>query len=122
MFQSTGVARSPLRHERRFRRFKLRFPVHLLVQNNEGVSELDAVSRDVSIGGLLLECPVRIPVQSPVNFVISLRSRSTRALELVGNGKVVRVETTQLESNVAIAVECNTPITQIERYLVDHSS
>jgi hypothetical protein len=122
MVDSTGVARSHARQERRYRRFKLKFPVHLLVQYDQGIVELDAISRDVSIGGLLLDCPLLIPPHSPVNFVINLRSRSLRALELLGDGTVVRVETRTFDGNVAVAVECNSPIAQIESYLADDLS
>src|SRR5579884_2917579 len=119
MGESIGAARSLSRQERRYRRFKLKLPVHLLVHAEKQVSELDAVSLDVSIGGLLLDCPVPVPPHSPVDFIISFRSRSARAVELVGSGKVVRAETSRPNGNVAIAVECNTPITQIETCLGD---
>jgi len=122
VIESTAVSRTRIRQERRYRRFKLKFPVHLLVQYDQGILELDAISRDVSIGGLLLDCPALIPPHSPVNFVISMQSRSLRALELVVDGTVVRSGTMTLNGNVAVALECNSPIAQIESYLADNST
>jgi hypothetical protein len=117
MRDPTGAARSPSHPERRYRRFKLRYPVHLLFRFGELISEADAVSRDVSIGGLLLECPVHIPQHSAVNFIIRLRARTLRRVELVGEGSVVRVERIESQTQFAVALECQKPITQIEPYL-----
>jgi hypothetical protein len=117
MPEPTGVSRFPSRQERRYRRFKLRYPVHLLFRSGEQISEVDAVSRDVSVGGLLLESPVLIPQRSLVNFIISLRARTLRPVELVGEGKVVRVESGESQTEFAVALECKRPITQIEPYL-----
>lgn len=55
-----NTADSTARQERKFRRFKLRYPVHVEFRSGELVSELDAVSRNVSTGGLLLEAPLLI--------------------------------------------------------------
>jgi hypothetical protein len=122
MAQPAGVARSPSRQERRYRRFKLRYPVHLLFHTRELVSEVDSVSRDVSIGGLLLECSMPVPQHSAVNFVISLRARALRPVELVGEGKVVRVERGESQTEFAVVLGCKKPITQIEAYLPGDSS
>jgi len=117
MREPTGVVRLPSPQERRYRRFKLRCPVHLAFRSGELTSEADAVSQDVSIGGLLLTCPILVPEHSAVSFVISLRGRMLRPVELMGDGKVVRVEPGASELEFVIAVECNNPITQIELYL-----
>ena len=117
MHEPTGVVRLPSPQERRYRRFKLRCPVHLLFRSGELTSEADAVSQDVSIGGLLLNCPILVPEHSAVSFVISLRGWMLRSVELVGDGKVVRVEPCASNLEFAIAVECDNPITQIEHYL-----
>lgn len=122
MRKPTGVVRLPSPQERRYRRFKLRYPVHLLFRSGELASEADAVSQDVSIGGLLLTCPILIPEHSAVSFVISLRGRMLHPVELVGEGKVVRVEPGASGAEFAIAVECSKPITQIEHYLPANSS
>jgi hypothetical protein len=120
MRDPTGVGLPP--HERRYRRFKLRYPVQLLFRSGELISEVDAVSRDVSIGGLLVESPMPIPQHTAVNFVISLRGRTFRPVELMGEGKVVRVGPSRATAEFAIALECKKPITQIEPYLPADSS
>jgi hypothetical protein len=116
MQETTGVARWPWQ-VRRYRRFYLKYPVRLLVRFGERMSEIEAVTRDICIGGLLLECPVRIPQQSMVNFVISLQMPNLRSFELVGEGKVIRVEVIKGPAEFAVALECEKPITEIEAYL-----
>lgn len=115
MPETTGVARLPWQ-VRRYRHFKLKFPVHLLFRFGEQTSEVGAVTRDVCIGGLLLESSVRIPQRSTVNFVISMQASTLRPVELVGEGKVTRVETTGVPGEFAVALECGKPITEIEAY------
>ena len=114
MPETTAVARMPWQ-VRRYRRFKLNYPVHLLFRFGEQTSEVEAVTRDVCIGGLLLESPVRIPQQSRVNFVITLKMPTSRPVELVGEGRVIRVEPT-VPGEFAVAVECERAITEIEAY------
>ena len=63
-----------------------------------------AVSRDVSMGGLLLECPVPIPQDGAVNFIISLRARTLRPVELMGEGKAVRMTRSTTGAEFAIAL------------------
>ena len=105
-------------HERKYRRFDLRYPVHVKFEIGSTVSELDAVSRNVSLGGMLLESPSAIPQRSPVSFVMTLQAeRMLHPIELKGEGEVVRVESGRGGCGFAVAVECRQPITQIERYL-----
>jgi PilZ domain len=89
----------------------LKFPPESLL------SELQAMSRNVSLGGLLLEVPSRIPQHSSVSFTLTMQGdRVVRPILLAGEGKVVRVEP-EPRRKFAVAVECSRPITQIERYL-----
>jgi hypothetical protein len=80
------------------------------------------MSQDVSIGGLLLACSVPIPKGSAVDFVISLRARKLRPVQLIGEGRVVRVERSRAQAEFAIAVECKNSISQIEAYLPAEAS
>ena len=105
------------RQERKYRRFKLRCPVHLTFVSGELASEVDALSRDVSIGGLLLDAPLLIPQNSSLTFVLILRGPPiTRPIELAGEGEVVRVEAGGLEARFGIAVKYTSPITQFESF------
>lgn len=102
--------------ERKYRRFKLRYPVRLMFRTRQGVSAVDTFSRDVSVGGLALQSPVSLPEHSAVSFVISLRGVTLRPIELVGEGEVVRVERSA-SKGFCVAVACQKPISQIEPYL-----
>jgi len=105
-------------HERKYRRFNLNYPVRLTFSAGGSISELDAVSRNVSIGGMLLETTSKIPEHSPVRFVMTVQeSHMLHAIELAGQGEVVRVEDIGVRPGFAIAVECKDPIAQVERYL-----
>jgi PilZ domain-containing protein len=116
MTDFTGVARAS-HQERRFRRFALRCPVHLLFHAGDSVSEVDAISRNLSTGGLLLESPVPLPHNSTISFVITLSGRMLRPLRLTGEGRVTRVERSPAEMDFAIAVECKLPMSEIENYI-----
>jgi hypothetical protein len=109
---------SAARQERQYRRFKLTYPVHLKFLCGEVASEADAVSRNVSIGGLLLDAPLLIPQHSSVSFVLILRGPPIiRPIELSCEGEVVRVELGGLEGGFGIAVKYTTLITQSESFL-----
>ena len=103
--------------ERKYRRFNLKYPVHVKFQSGNMTSELDGMSRNVSLGGLLLETTSPIPPHSPVSFVLTLRGGTiVRPVEVAGEGEVVRVQPHGLGTGFDIAVECKKPIAQIERY------
>ena len=115
MSNPTGAA--PSRYERRFRRFKLKYPVHVWFQSGEAISEIDTVSRDVSTGGLLLDSPVHIPLQTVVGFMITVTRRTLRPLKLAGEGSVIRVEQGTSDMGFGVAIACTAPISRIESYL-----
>ena len=112
-----NTANSTARQERKYRRLKLRYPVHVEFHSSEPVSQVDTISGNVSAGGLLLKAPLLIPQGSSVSFVMILRgSQFVRPIELAGEGEVVRVEPGGPEAGFGIAVKCTTPIRQIEHY------
>ena len=112
-----NTAHSTTWQERKFRRFNLRYPVHVEFRSSEPVSQADTVSRNVSVGGLLLEAPLLIPQGSSVSFVMILRgSQFAGSIELAGEGEVVRVEPGGSEAGFGIAVKCTSPIRQIEHF------
>jgi hypothetical protein len=119
MHSGVEVKPSMTPYERRYRRFKLRYPVRLTFRTSEGLSAVDTFSRDISIGGLALDCPISIPKHIAVSFVITLRGRALRSIELAGEGEVVRVEPMKSQPEFSVAVCCQNPITQIEPYLPD---
>ncbi len=99
---------------RRHRRFALQYPVRLTVQGSGQDRELEALSRNLSIGGLLLETTAELPDQTYVRFVIKVSGgRLVRPINISGEGVIVRVETAD-RSNFRVAVACDRPMIQIE--------
>jgi len=115
--ESSEIGRPPYRSQRKYRRFSGTYPVHLTFQRGEPLTELEAVSKNVSIGGMLLKTASPVPQRSSVNFTIRLHGIQTlRPIDLVGEGEVVRVEPRGAEG-FAIAIKCSRPFSQIETYL-----
>jgi len=111
-----GVLMRP--SERKYRRYSLKYPVHLQFSSGNVLSELDAVSVNVSVGGMLLESSSTIPKDTGLTFVMTLKGgRILRPIELVGKGHVVRVENVGVASGFAIAVQCDSPIAEIDTHL-----
>jgi hypothetical protein len=104
------------RAERRYRRYNLRFPVHLQFVARGSVSEVKAISRNLSVGGMLIEADTPIPQYCPVMLTITMKGAPLlRSIQLTGQGRVVRV--IRDEPGFAIAVECSQPISQMEPFL-----
>ena len=92
--------------------------VHVKFHSENVVAEVDAVTRNISLGGLLLESDCLIPYRSPVEFTITLQGGPVlRPIKLSGTGEVVRVEPGQTADGFGVAVACSQPITQIEAHL-----
>src|SRR5205807_3599550 len=53
--------------QRQYRRFSVSYPVHVKFHFEDSVSELQAVTKDVSVGGLLIETVSPIPQHCPVD-------------------------------------------------------
>lgn len=99
------------RPERKYRRFNLQHAVRLKVRSADSIVELDAVCRNIGMGGVLLETSSMIPQNALVSFIITvLSARLVRPIRFVGEGKVVRVDAKATEEVFAIAVECERPI------------
>jgi PilZ domain len=112
------IARSSLTQKRKHRRFSLQYPVRLKLDCTDSIVEFEAVSRNISIGGLLLETSSLIPRDTPVSFIVTVRGAEiVRPIQFAGQGKVVRVDARTRQSCFAIAVECARPIAQINAQL-----
>ena len=106
------------RRERKYRRFRLECPIRLKFRAANRATEVETISRNLSIGGLLVNSAAMIPEHTPVTFIISvLGEQAVRPICLAGEGKIVRVEHSQVDATFAIAVECKTPIMQLEEHL-----
>ena len=103
---------------RSYRRFRLEFPVRLKFHDGSSTAEIDTVSKDLSLGGLLVRSALPVPEHTQVSFVLSVHgSQSLRPVYLVGDGEVVRVETESADVPFAVAIRCNAPVTELEEYL-----
>jgi PilZ domain len=97
--------------KRKFRRFNLEYLVHVRFPSGNAMAEVDAVTRNISLRGLLVESACLIPYRSPVEFSITLRGGPiSRSIELTGAGKVVRVEPGKTADGFGIAVACSHPL------------
>jgi hypothetical protein len=103
---------------RSYRRFELEFPVRLRFEVGSGNGEIEGVSKNVSVGGLLIRSASPVPQQAPVTFTVSVHGAgSLRPVHLRGEGRIIRIESGDIEGTFAIAVSCNSPLTQLEAYL-----
>jgi PilZ domain len=104
--------------ERKYRRFDLQFPVCLSFPSGGVVRELDAISENVSIGGLLLKAGDQVPPRTPVSLTMDVQGPwSHRPVRLVARGEVVRVEPLESGGGFAIAIECRQPMTAMKGHL-----
>lgn len=103
------------RKERRHPRFDLQFPVLLSFPAGGAVRELAGVSRNISIGGVLLKVDDPVPVRTRVSLTLAVQDpRLRHPVRLLGKGKVVRVERLESGSGFAVAIQCKRPLTEIE--------
>ena len=118
MAEGTNPGRHPRLKERRYRRFSLRYPVSVKFDLGNSVSELRAVSRNISIGGVLLEADSAIPQHCDVKFIMTvLGHHIIGPTQIIGEGEVVRVEPHGSGAGFAIAVKCKRPISELRGYL-----
>lgn len=118
MERSKTLLEPSLWRGRTYRRFRLEFPVRLKFHSGASSTEIDTVSKDLSLGGLLVRSTLPIPEHTTVSFVLSVHgNESLRPVHLIGEGAVVRVETATADESFALAIRCNTPVTELEEYL-----
>ena len=112
MGKLNDIVRLPDRPEqRKHRLFSVSYPVHVKFHLEDSASELQAVTKDVSIGGLLLETASLIPQHCPVDFIMTLHGGPvTRPIQVIGEGEVVRVEPHGPGAGFAIAIKCKREI------------
>jgi len=97
--------------KRNDRRFALRSRIRVEFGSVEQTSRLEGVTRNVSSGGLLFESPSAIPRHRVVSFtILAQTAATTRRIEFVGEGKVVRVKPNPQGTAFAIAIRCLHPI------------
>jgi hypothetical protein len=118
MAERSHIGRRSHPQKRRYRRFSLRYPVNVKFDLGNSVSELRAVSNNISLGGVLLETDSAIPQHCDVRFIVTVRGHHIIGpTQIVGEGEVVRVEPHSSGAGFAIAVQCKRPISELQGYL-----
>jgi hypothetical protein len=106
------------RQERKFRRFDLEWLAHVKFPSGNAIAEVDAVTKNISHCGLLLESACLIPCRSRVEFTITVPGgSSSRPVKFTGVGAVVRIEPSEVADGFGIAVSCGEPISLMEHHL-----
>lgn len=104
--------------ERKYRRFNLHFPVSLSYPAAGEVRELETISKNVSVGGVLVTATDQLALHTPVNLTMNVVGpRFRHPVKLLGEGEVVRVESLGSGAGFAIAVQCKHPIREMEEHL-----
>jgi hypothetical protein len=113
-----NIASRQYPEKRKHRRFIVHYPVHVRFHFGNSVSELEAVSDNVSLGGLLLQADSPLPQSHAVSFIVRVRGHHiVGPKELGGEGEVVRVEPHPSGIGFAIAIECKRAISELEHDL-----
>jgi PilZ domain len=97
--------------KRKHPRFPLNYPVQLKF-SADGDTELEAMSNNISLGGILLQAAWPAPQNRDVEFVMTV-PRTPRPIRLKGAGRVVRIEQHSSGRGFGIAIECKRPIHRI---------
>ena len=101
------------RPERKHRRFRLECPVYVRFETSSSVAEVETISKNLSIGGLLVRSAALIPEHTPVSFIICVRGEKILyPIYLAGEGEIARVESSG--AAFVIAIRCKIPIAQLE--------
>jgi hypothetical protein len=102
------------RELRKYRRFPLHYPVSVKFGRKRSCSELQTVSQNMSVRGILVQSDSPIPAKAEVRFVITVRENYiTRPIQLAGEGAVVRVEPNRSGAGFLIAVKCKRSISEV---------
>jgi hypothetical protein len=104
--------------ERRHRRFSLCFPVAVKVDLGSASSEIQAVSDNLSLGGILFHADSALPQHCHVNFIMTVPDHHIIGpTKIMGEGEVIRVQPHRSGTGFAIAVRCEHPIAAMEGLL-----
>jgi hypothetical protein len=96
---------------RKYRRFVFRYQIKVTFCDTGREVRLDAVTKNVSAGGVLFESSVPIPKHSAVSFTIVAEGKAViHPIEFSSEGKVVRVESCSTRAQYRIALECARPV------------
>jgi hypothetical protein len=96
---------------RKHRRFAFRYRITLRSHDASSDVQVDGFTKNVSVGGVLLESPTHIAKHSPVSFtIIAQGGVVAHPIEFMGEGRVVRVDSDPATGHYAIALRCLRPV------------
>jgi hypothetical protein len=99
------------RERRKHRRFPVRYPVYLKWLIEGSACEVQAVTNNASVSGFLIDTPLAIPQDCPVEFTMAVYGgHVTRPVLVSGEGHVVRIESPGSAVGYAIALKCKRDI------------
>ena len=98
---------------RRSRRFPLRQPVYLRLNEGENDPKICGTTENVSKDGVLLRAATAVPLGTKAELELVLESRNDR-IRLAGACTVLRVEENVPQGEYAIALGCDQPLAIIE--------
>jgi len=102
---------APGRPERKHRRFLASYPVQMKFHLENSASELQTVTKNVSVGGFLLVMASSVPQHCLVDFTMTLQGGPlVHPMRVAGEGEVVRIEPLQLDAGFEVAIKCKRPI------------
>jgi hypothetical protein len=74
-------------------------------------TEVEGVSKNVSVGGLLVRSTLMIPQNTPISFILSVHGeQAVRPVHLMGEGDIVRAESEESHATFVLTVKCKAPI------------
>jgi PilZ domain-containing protein len=112
---SENVATPAFAHQRKYRRFPLRYPVRLTCCAGDQEYELETISENVSMGGLLLKAASPAPPGTAVTFMLTVETGAVRRpIQLGGEGEIVRAQRLPQNAGFLIAVKCKQPVYEIQ--------
>jgi hypothetical protein len=108
----------PPPQERRHRRFSLCYPVAVKVNVGSASSEIQAVSNNLSLGGILMHADSALPPYCHVKFIMTVQEHHIIGpTKIAGEGEVIRVQPHHSGTGFAIAVRCDRPPSAMEGFL-----
>jgi hypothetical protein len=96
----------PQQERRKHPRYTVRVPVSVRVSNGDS-REILVESENVSWDGILLSSKSRMPEGTTVGLVVVIQPATAPQFQLIGKGKVVRVEQQSSAAKFFIAIRCD---------------
>jgi hypothetical protein len=98
--------------QRKKRRFPVREPASVKVHREVGWEEVQGITENVSLRGVLLITDSPLPIGSEVEIALTLELGGAPSVTVYGRGKVVRTEP-RSERTIAVGIQCELGFAQV---------